>query len=81
MVDRPDTSGLRLALPLAALLCCGSSGCAASDYYAEDRDADRTDYVNRLECPGDRLPVCFERGGEIVNCRCLHDSELGKVLW
>ena len=81
MLGKIGLRGRRLAVPLAAMLLGGISGCASSDYYAQDRDQDRTDYVNRMRCPGDQLPVCFERGGEIVSCRCLNDFELGKVIW
>ena len=78
-----ETSGsLRpfLAVTLTTLLLAGLSGCAGSDYYAQDRDKDRTDYVNRMRCPGEQLPVCFERGGEIVSCRCVNDFELDKIV-
>lgn len=61
-----------------ALFVC--SGCASSRYYPVDRQQDNTDYANRMECPGDTLPVCQQRGGEIINCRCAHDTELGDII-
>ena len=64
---------------LGALLL--AAGCAGSDYYAVDRQQDNTDYVNRISCPGDTLPVCIERGGEIVRCECVRDTDLGKVIY
>lgn len=62
------------------LLLGAAAGCAGSDYYAVDRQQDNTDYVNRISCPGISLPVCYERGGEIVRCRCVNDNALDRVL-
>lgn len=61
-----------------ALVVC--AGCASSRYYPVDRQQDNTDYANRIECPGDTLPVCDQRGSEIVSCRCVRDTEIGDII-
>ncbi len=72
-----DKTYLRHAV---VLLVLGSTvACTGSRYYAVDRRQDNTDYANRIECPPNTLPVCFERGGEIVQCRCERDDRLGEI--
>lgn len=65
---------------VAVLLLAATVGCTGSKYYAQDRRQDNTDYANRISCPGDTVPVCFQRGGEVVHCRCENDNNLGDIF-
>jgi hypothetical protein len=65
---------------LLALLVTVCAGCAGSRYYAPDRQQDNTDYANRMDCPGDTMPICEFRGDEVVQCRCASDSEIGDIF-
>ena len=69
-----------LLLVVTAVVIAACAGCAGSRYYATDRQQDNTDYTDRMDCPGDTLPVCEFRGEEVVQCRCAHDTELGKIF-
>ena len=61
----------------ALLLALALTGCARSPYYVTDPTPLRSGA--ELECPPGTISVCFERGGELLNCRCETADELGTI--
>ncbi len=66
---------------LLVLIVLGSlSGCASTQYSTSGPALNRDEPTNRVRCPPGAVPVCFERRGKIINCRCERNEDLGRVI-
>lgn len=78
MKVRAAATIVQLAVLGTALAAVG--GCAAPEENAGVERQTKDEFMQGLRCRGNRLPVCVERMGKIVDCQCANSVEFDRIF-